>query len=106
MLLVYISYIFKKFKKGYTNILFNNKSNEDYSENNNSSSSSNYENNLNTDPEQDPDDKDFVKKTISNKNLITVNPKQIFIQKYLFDWTMLKSTPVSYISYSKIKKLF
>ena len=25
------------------------------------------------------------KKTISNKNLITVNPKQIFIQKYLFD---------------------
>lgn len=99
MLLVYISNIFIKLKKGYTNILFKNESNEDDSEYNNlnSSSSSNYENNLNSGPEKDPDDEDFIKKTISNKNLITVNPKQIFIQKCLLNSTMLKTTPVSYI---------
>ena len=58
MLLVYISNIFVKYKKGYTNILFKNKSNEDYSEYNslNTSSSSNYENNLNPGP--DPDDEE------------------------------------------------
>lgn len=81
-------------------LLFKNKSNEQDSENNNnlnSSSNSNYENNLNSGPEQDPEDEDFIKKTISNKNLITVNPKQIFIQKYLLNSTMLKSTHVSNI---------
>lgn len=96
MLLVYISIFIKK---GYSNILFKNESNEDDSEHNNlnSSSGSNYENNLNSGPEKDPDDEDFIKKTISNKNLIIVNPKKIFIQKYLLNSTMLKTTPVSYI---------
>jgi hypothetical protein len=80
-------------------LLFKNKSNEDDSENNNLNSSSNlnYESNFYSGPEQDPDNEDFIKKTISNKNLITVNPKQIFIQKYLLNSTMLKSTPVSSI---------
>lgn len=88
MLLVYLS-----------KLLFKNKSNEQDSENNNlnSSSNSNYENNPNSGPEQDPEDEDFIKKTIKNKNLITVNPKQIFIQKYLLNSTMLKSTQVSNI---------
>lgn len=97
MLLVYIYSILLKYKKGY--ILFKNKSNEDDSEHNNLNSSSNlnYENNLNPGPEQDPEDEDFIKKTISNKNLITVNPNKIFIQKCLLNSTLLKSTPVSYI---------
>ena len=78
MLLVYLSIL-----------LFKNKSNEQDSENNNLNSSSNlnYENNPNSGPEQDPEDEDFIKKTIKNKNLITVNPKQIFIQKYLLNST-------------------
>ena len=51
-------------KKGYSNILFKNESNEDDSEHNNlnSSNGSNYENNLNSGPEKDPDDEDFIEK--------------------------------------------
>lgn len=97
MLLVYLS-----------KLLFKNKSNEQDSENNNlnSSSNSNYENNPNSGPEQDPEDEDFIKKTIKNKNLITVNPKQIFIQKYLLNSTMLKSTQVSNIYNLYLDKVF
>lgn len=89
MLLVYLSKL----------LLFKNKSNKQDSENNNlnSSNNSNYENNPNSGPEQDPEDEDFIKKTINNKNLITVNLKQIFIQKYLLNFIMLKSTQVSNI---------
>ena len=94
MLLVYVYNILLKYKKWY--ILFKNK--DDSEQNNlNSSSNFNYENNPNSGPEEDPEDEDFIKKTISNKNLITVNPNKIFIQKCLLNSILLKSTPVSNI---------
>ena len=62
LLFIYIYNISLKNKKWY--ILLKNKSNEDDSENNNLklSSNLNYENNLNSGPEQDPEDEDFIKK--------------------------------------------
>jgi hypothetical protein len=36
------------------------------------------EQDLNNDPEQDPDDEDFVQKTVDNNNLLSIKPKHKF----------------------------
>nr|WDW20857.1 hypothetical protein [Valsa mali var. pyri (nom. inval.)] len=46
------------------------------------------------DPEN-PEDDDFVKNTVNNKNLITVKPKHKFNQTCKLDSANLKATPVS-----------
>ncbi|GAA5111620.1 hypothetical protein GCM10023339_13810 [Alloalcanivorax gelatiniphagus] len=52
------------------------------------------EQNPNSGPEE-PEDDDFVLKTVHNKNLITVKPKHKFNQSCILDSAYLKATPVS-----------
>ena len=51
--------------------------------------------NLNSGPEQDPDDDDFVKKTVNNNNLITIKHKHKFNQQHKLNLANLKSSTVS-----------
>lgn len=57
--------------------------------------STEYNINSNSGSEQDPEDEDFVQKTINNNNLITVELKHQFSQERKLNLVNLKVTPVS-----------
>jgi hypothetical protein len=60
-----------------------------------SSSSFNSDPEPELEPEQEPEDDHFLKQTIVNKNLITVNPNRKFSQEQKLDLMNLKVTPAS-----------
>ncbi|WP_431998958.1 hypothetical protein [Streptomyces fungicidicus] len=58
-------------------------------------------------PEQDPDDEDFVQKTVDNNNLVTIKPKHKFSRLHKLELANLKSIPVSLLySLSKDRGVF
>ena len=95
-------------KDNFYNLNIDKCSNESVSQCNNSNSSYREpKQDIKYGPEQDPDDEDFVQKTVDNNNLLTIKPKHKFSQLHKLELANLKSTPVSLLySLSKDRKVF
>ena len=91
----YLSYNNKMYLKSFCDEASSETSNQSSNSEINSKSESGQ--NPNFGPEQDPDDDDFVKKTVNNNNLITIEHKHKLTEKY-----MLNSSDLNYSTASPI----
>lgn len=89
----YLSYNNKMYLKSFCDEASSETSNQSSNSEINSNSESGQ--NPNFGPEQDPDDDDFVKKTVNNNNLMTIEHKHKFNQQHKLKLANLKSPTVS-----------